>query len=86
MNAEFAIGSAFKFAIGRMIFDPLPVVAEAIALMQNRAMLVGKARALVERTAGKRTKPVKVRLDMLKQRRRQIDAKQIGEDRIGSDR
>ncbi len=84
MDAEFAVSGAFEFAIGRMIFDPLPVVPEAVTLMQHRSVLVREARAFVEMTAGERTEAIEMRLDMLKQRCGKMHAQQVGEDRIGA--
>ena len=83
MDAELAEGGALQLAIGRMILDPLGVAAEAVALMQFRHVPVGKPRAFVEMTAGQRAQPVEMRLDMAKQRIRQMDAQQIGQRRIG---
>ena len=41
-----------QFAIGRMIFDPLRVAAETVALVQHRGVAVGEPRAFVEMAAG----------------------------------
>ena len=84
MDAEFAERGALQFAIGRMILDPLRVAAEAVALMQHRHMPVGQPRAFVEMAAGERAQPIEMRLDMAKQRIGQMDAKQIGQRRIGA--
>jgi hypothetical protein len=46
-------------------------------------MLVGHPRAFVERTAGQGAQPVEMRLDMSKQRARQVDAQQIRQSRVG---
>ena len=67
MNAELAEGGALELAIGRMVFDPLHVAAELVALVQHRPMTVGKPRAFIEMTAGKLAQPVEMRLDMLEQ-------------------
>jgi hypothetical protein len=53
-------------------------------LMQFRYMPVGQPRAFVEMTTGQRAQPVEMRLDMTEQRIRQMDAKQIGQRRIGA--
>ena len=84
VNAELAERGALQFAIGRMIFDPLHVAAEPVALMQHRRVAVGEPRAFVEMAAGKRAEPVEMRLDMAKQRVGQMDAQQIGQRRIGA--
>ena len=68
MDAEFAERGALQFAIGRMILDPLGIAAEAVALMQLRHMPVGQPRAFVEMTAGERSQPIEMRLDMAEQR------------------
>ena len=83
VNAEFTECGALQLAIGRMVFDPLHVAAEAVALMQHRHMPVGQPRAFVEMPAGQRAQPVEMRLDMTEQRIRQMDAQEIGQRRIG---
>jgi hypothetical protein len=83
VNAEFAEGGALQLAIGRMILDPLDVAPKTVALVQHRHMPVGKPRAFVETATGERAQPVKMGLDMAKQRLRQMDAQQIGQRRIG---
>ncbi len=83
VNAELAEGGALQLAIGRMIFDPLRVAAEAVALMQHRHVPVGEPRAFVEMTAGERAQPIEMRLDMAEQRVRQMDAQQIRQRGIG---
>ncbi len=84
VNAEFAERGALEFAIGRMIFDPLRVAAEAVALMQHRHVTVGEPGAFVEMAAGERAEPIEMRLDMAKQRVGQMDAQQVGQRRIGA--
>jgi hypothetical protein len=49
-------------------------IGKTVALMQHRHVAVGKPRAFVEMTAGKRPQPVEMRLDMAKQRVGQMDA------------
>ena len=83
MNAELAEGRLLQFAIGRMIFDPLHVAAKAVALVQHRRMTVGKPRAFVEMAAGECAEPIQMRLDMVKQRIRQMQPQQIRQRRIG---
>ena len=68
VNAELAERGGFQLAIGRVIFDPLRVAAEFVALVQHRGVTVGEPRAFVEMTAGERAEPVEMRLDMAKQR------------------
>ena len=67
-----------------MIFDPLHVAPEAVALVQHRRVAVGKPRAFVEMAAGERAEPVEMRLDMAKQRVGQMQPQQIGQRRIGA--
>jgi hypothetical protein len=67
-----------------MIFDPLRVATEAIALMQHRHVPVGQPRAFVKMTAGERAQPVEMRFDMAKQRIGQMDAEQVRQRRIGA--
>jgi hypothetical protein len=67
-----------------MVFDPLDVTAEAVALMQHRHMAVGKPRTFVEMTAREPTEPVEMRLDMAEQGLGKMDAKQIRQRRIGA--
>ena len=67
-----------------MIFDPLRVAAETVALVQHRHMAVGEPRAFIEMTAGERAQTVEMRLDMAEQRVRQMDAQQIRQRRIGA--
>ncbi len=84
VNAEFAEGGVFQFAIGRMIFDPLHVLAELVALMQHRPVPVGHAPGFIERAADETAEPIEMRLDMLEQILRQMNAQQIGQRRIGA--
>ncbi len=84
MNAELAKRDALELAIGRMIFDPLDVVTEAVALMQHGHVPVGEPCTFVEMTAGQPAEPIEVRLDMAEQGIRKMDAKQIGQRRIGT--
>ena len=84
VNAEFAECGALEFAIGWMIFDPLRVAPETVALMQHRHVAVGEPRALVEMASGERAEPVEMRLDMAKQRVRQMNPQEIGQRRIGA--
>ena len=84
MNTEFAERGLLQFTIGRMILDPLRVAPETVALVQHRHMPVGQPRAFVEMTAGERAQPVEMRLDMAKQRIRQVNAQQIRQRRIGA--
>ena len=84
MNAEFAERGALQLAIGRVIFDPLRVAAETVALVQHRGVAVGQPRAFVEMTAGERAEPVEMRLDVAEQRIRQMNAQQIRQRRIGA--
>ncbi len=66
-----------------MVLDPLGVAAKTVALVQHRHMAIGQPRAFVKMTAGERAQPVEMRLDMAKQRIRQMNAKQIRQRRIG---
>ena len=84
MNAEFAERGALQLAVGRMVLDPLRVSSEPVTLVQHRHMPVGKPRAFVEMSAGKRAQPVEMRLDMAKQQIGQMDAKQVRQGRIGT--
>ncbi len=67
-----------------MIFDRLHVAAELVALVQHRRVAVGKARAFVETAAGELAEPIEMRLDMAKQRLRQMDAQEIRQRGIGA--
>jgi hypothetical protein len=67
-----------------VIFDPLHIAAELVALVQHRTVAVGQPRAFVEVTAGQFAQPVEMRLDMPKQRVRQIEAQKISQCRIGT--
>jgi hypothetical protein len=84
VNAELAERGALELAIGRMILDPLDVAAEPVALMQHRHVPVGEPRTLVEMTAGQRAEAIEMRLDMAEQGVGKMDAKQIGQRRIGA--
>ena len=66
-----------------MKLDPLRVAAEAVAMMQHRRVLVGKARALIEVIACERAEPVEMRRDVRVQFVGEIELEQIGERRIG---
>ena len=66
MDAELAKGGALEFSVGRVIFDPLRIAAEAVALMQHRHVAIGEPGAFVEMTARQRAEPVEMRLDVAK--------------------
>ena len=84
VNAEFTERGALEFAIRRMIFDPLRVAPETVALVQHRHVAVGEPRAFIEMAAGERAKPVEMRLDMAEQWLLQMNAQQVGQRRIGA--
>ena len=67
-----------------MIFDPLHVAAELVALVQHRRVPVGKPRAIVEMAAGEFAEAIEMRLDVTEQRVRQMDAQQIRQRLIGA--
>ncbi len=76
--------ASLQFAIGRVIFDPLRVAAEFVALVQHRRMAVGEPRAFVEMATGEPAEPVEMRLDVVEQRIRQMDTQQVRQRRIGA--
>jgi hypothetical protein len=84
VNSEFAEGGALKLAIGRMIFDPLRIAPEAVALVQHRHVAIGEPRALVEMAAGERTEPIEMRLEVAEQRVRQMNPQKVSQRRIGA--
>ena len=84
VNAELRERDLLQFAIGRVIFDPLHVAAEAVARVQDRRVAIGEARAFIEMTTGERTQPVKMRLDMVEDRLGQMNPQQVGQCRIGA--
>ena len=84
MNAELAERSLFQFAIGGMIFDPLRIAPEAVALVQHRDVAVGKPGAFIEVTTGETAEPVEMRFDMPKQFFGQVNAQQVGQRWIGA--
>jgi hypothetical protein len=66
MDAEFTKGRALQLAIGGVIFDPLRVTTETVALVQHRHVTVGKPGAFVEMAARKSAQAIEMRLDMTK--------------------
>ena len=84
MNAELTECDFLQFAIGRVIFDPLYIAAKTVALVQDRRVAIGEARAFIEMTTGERTQPVKMRLDMVEDRLGQMNPQQVGQCRIGA--
>ena len=86
VDAEFAVGDALQLAIGRVILDPLPVAAEAVAMMQHRRVPVGEPRALVEMVARERAEPIEMRLDVPEQRVRQMELQQVAAAKDRRDR
>ncbi len=75
VDAEFAVRNRLEPPIRRVILDPLPVAAEAVAVMQLRRMLVRERRTLVEFAGGEFAEPVEMRFEMRAQIVRQIDAR-----------
>ncbi|MGY4484751.1 uncharacterized protein involved in high-affinity Fe2+ transport [Bradyrhizobium sp. LM3.2] len=47
-----------------MVFDPLHVAAELVALVQHRRVPVGEPRAVVEMAAGQFTQAIEMRFDV----------------------
>ncbi|MGX1050897.1 hypothetical protein AB7M74_001832 [Bradyrhizobium japonicum] len=84
VDAELAESGVLQFAIGRVIFDPLHVAAELVALVQHRRVPVGEPRALVEMATGEFAETIEMRLDVAEQRVRQMDTQQIRQRRIGA--
>jgi len=84
VNAELSERRLLQFAIGRVIFDPLHIAAELVALMQYRHMPIRQPCAFVEVPAGKLAQPIEMRLDMTEQRIRQVDAQEVRQGRIGA--
>ena len=84
MNAELTESGVLELAIGRVIFDRLHVAAELVARVQDRRMPVGEPRAVVEGTTGQFAEAIEMRLDMAEQRVGQVDAQEVGENRIGA--
>jgi hypothetical protein len=79
VDAELAERDALQFPISWMIFDPLHVAPEPVALVEHRTMAVGQSRAFVEMAAGKFAQPIEMRLEMADQPFREINAQEIGE-------
>jgi hypothetical protein len=84
MNAELTERGAFELTIRRVVLDPLRVAAETIALMQHRDVTVSQPRRVVQRPAGQRPEPIKMRRDVLEEFCRQMNPQQIGQRRIGA--
>jgi hypothetical protein len=83
MQAELVEADLLHLAIGGVMLDPLHVAAEAVAVVQHRRMLVGKAGPTVEIAAGELAQAVEVRPEVRLFLRRQVEPEQIAETRIG---
>ncbi|MNQ88602.1 hypothetical protein D3C85_1038720 [compost metagenome] len=71
-QAEFAVGKAFQFHIGRMLVDARFVRARAAAHGQGRRMLVRRGGQLVHHAAGQAPQPFQMRQQMRVQRGGQV--------------
>ncbi len=67
VDAELAIRDRLEPPIRGVVLDPLPVAAEAVAVVQHRRVLVGERRALIEFAGGEFTEPVEMRFEMCAQ-------------------
>jgi hypothetical protein len=63
VELKIAEGDLFHLAIGAVVIDKVFVAAKAVARVQNRRMLVGDPRQLVEPPAGEYTEPLEMRLE-----------------------
>jgi hypothetical protein len=64
VDAELAEGGLLQLAIGGVVFDPLHVATELVALVQHRCVPVGEPRAFIEHAAGEFAQPIEMRLDV----------------------
>lgn len=58
VNAELSIRHRFEPSIRGVVFDPLPIAPEPIAMVQLRRMTIGQRRALIKLTGGQLTQTV----------------------------
>ena len=79
VDAELAVGDALELPICRVVLDPLLVSPEPIALVQDRHVPVGEARAAIELIARQRAQAIEMRLDVAPERLGQIDPEQVPE-------
>ena len=73
MDFEVMIGRFFQLPVGRMIFDPLLVLAEPVAVVQHRRIAVGGAGEIVQVVGGPFPQTAKVRAHMRQHVGRGID-------------
>ena len=71
-QAVLAEGQPLHLAKGRVLFNGLHVLAPAGAVMQLWRVAVGGAGQLIQAAARERAQAIQVRLEMLKQVRREV--------------
>src|SRR6266536_5325218 len=81
VELKIAEADPLHFAVGRMVLDPIFVPAVAVARMEPGRMLVGDRRELVEPPAGQPAQALEMRLEMIPQRRLDIEVEQLFEPR-----
>ena len=84
MQSEFAERDPLHLAIGRMIFDPILVAAEAVARMKHRGMLVSGVGKLVQAAAREFAEAIEMGLQMSAQRGLQVNVEQAAKRVIGA--
>ena len=79
MQAELVEADLLHLVIGRMMLDPLHVAAEAVAVVEDRRMLVGLVGPAIEVAAGQSAEPVEVRPEMRLLVGGEIEAEEIAQ-------
>jgi hypothetical protein len=82
VDAELPVGDALELSVRRVVLDPLLVAPEPVAVVQDRHVPVGQARAVVQLVARERAQAVEMRLDMTSERRGKVDLEQVRERAI----
>jgi len=79
VQAELGKTDPLHFAIGRVIFDPVGVAPETIAMVQERRVLIRLQRQLIKPPAGQLAQPLDMRGEMLERRLVEVKRQQIAQ-------
>ena len=82
VKLEIAERDCFHFAVGRMVVDPVLIAAKTVAGIQDRRVLVGGPRQLIQPAPRQRAQAVEMRLEPPKIIRLQIYPEKIAQAAI----
>jgi hypothetical protein len=82
VQAELGEADALHFPVGRMVFDPVGVAAEAVAMVQDRGALIRLQGKLVEASASELAETLEIRREMPQRRLVQVEPQEIADGAV----